>query len=172
MSSNARIFDIPAYLYFEVLVCLLYSGALLRLLPFSEYPRLALAQTKGGFVAKILIADDRQLMRTALKTVFAMRPKWKICGEATDGREAVTKASELQPDLIVMDFKMPLADGIQAAREIFAIAPSLPIVMYTLYRNDELDAAAKQAGVRTVVSKQDGLLNLLDAIDDELPHAK
>jgi DNA-binding NarL/FixJ family response regulator len=71
-----------------------------------------------------------------------------------------------------MDFKMPLADGIEAAREISATAPSIPIVMYTLYRNDELDAAAKQVGVRSVVSKQDGLLHLLEAIDAELPHAK
>ena len=119
-------------------------------------------------MARILIADDRQLMRTALKTVFAMRPKWEICGEATDGREAVTKVSELKPDLLVMDFKMPLADGIQAAAEISAMAPTLPIVMYTLYRDDQLDVAAKNAGVRTVVSKQDGLLNLLDAIEEEL----
>jgi chemotaxis response regulator CheB len=51
-------------------------------------------------MAKVLIADDRQLMRTALKTAFALRPKWEICGEATDGREVVTKVSELQPDLI------------------------------------------------------------------------
>jgi DNA-binding NarL/FixJ family response regulator len=123
-------------------------------------------------MAKILIADDRQLMRTALKTAFAMRPKWEICGEATDGREVVTKVSELQPDLIIMDFKMPLIDGIEAAREISATAPSIPIIMYTLYRNDELDAAAKQVGVRSVVSKQDGLLNLLEAIDAELPYPK
>jgi DNA-binding NarL/FixJ family response regulator len=123
-------------------------------------------------MAKILIADDRQLMRNALKTIFAMRPKWEICGEATDGLEVVTKVAELQPDLILMDFKMPLADGIQAAAEISATSPSIPIVMYTLYRNDELDAAAKQAGVRSVVAKQDGVLNLLEAIDAELPHAK
>jgi DNA-binding NarL/FixJ family response regulator len=123
-------------------------------------------------MAKILIADDRQLMRSALKTVFAIRPQWEVCGEATDGCEAVTKASELQPDLIIMDFKMPLADGLQAAREISATAPFIPIVVYTLYRNDELDTAAKQVGVRSVVSKQDGILNLLEAIDAELPDSK
>jgi DNA-binding NarL/FixJ family response regulator len=123
-------------------------------------------------MARILIADDRQLMISALKTIFAMRPKWEICGEATDGREAVTKVSELQPDLILMDFKMPLTNGIQAAMEISATTPFIPIVMYTLYRSDELDAAAKQAGVRSVVSKQDGLRNLLETIDAELPQVK
>jgi DNA-binding NarL/FixJ family response regulator len=121
---------------------------------------------------KILIADDRQLMRSALKTMFSMRPNWEVCGEATDGLEVLKKASELQPDLILMDFKMPLADGIQAATKISALTPSIPIVMYTLYRSDELEAAAKQAGVRSVVSKQDGLHNLLEAIDAELPHFK
>jgi CheY-like chemotaxis protein len=69
-----------------------------------------------------------------------------------DRLEVVTKVSESQPDLILMDFKMPLADGIQAATQISATSPSIPIVMYTLYRSDELDAAAKQAGVRTIVS--------------------
>jgi len=123
-------------------------------------------------MAKILIADDRQLMRSALQMVFTMRPKWEVCGEATDGREVVTKVAELQPDLILMDFKMPLADGLQAAREISATAPSIPIVMYTLYKNDELDAAAKKAGVRSVVAKQDGVLNLLEAIDAELPYSQ
>jgi DNA-binding NarL/FixJ family response regulator len=123
-------------------------------------------------MAKILIAEDRELMRSALKTAFAMRPKWEVCGEATDGREVVTKVSQLQPDLIIMDFKLPLANGLQAAKEIFATAPSIPIVMYTLYGNDELDGAAKQIGVRSVVSKQDGLIHLLEAIDAELPHAK
>jgi DNA-binding NarL/FixJ family response regulator len=94
--------------------------------------RLACSNASRLFTAKILIADDRELMRTALKTAFAMRPEWEICGAATDGREVVTKMSDLQPDLILMDFKMPLADGIKAAREIFATAPSIPIVMYTL----------------------------------------
>jgi DNA-binding NarL/FixJ family response regulator len=122
-------------------------------------------------MARILIADDRQLMRSALKMIFAMRPNWELCGEATDGREAVTKVSEMQPDLILMDFKMPLANGIQAAREISATSPFIPIVMYTLYKDYELEAAAKQAGVRSAVSKQDGLLNLLEAIDAELPQA-
>src|ERR1700722_779318 len=122
-------------------------------------------------MAKILIADDRELMRSALKTVFAMRPKWEVCGEATDGREVVTKVAELQPDLILMDFKMPLADGIQAAREISATAPSIPIVMYTLYKDEALEVAAKQAGVRSVGAKQDGVMSLLAACRPELPYA-
>ena len=122
----------------------------------------------GVFLARILIADDRELMRTALKLIFAMRPSWKICGEAEDGRDAVTKASELRPDLIILDFKMPFADGVQAASEISTAMPSTPIIMYTLYKTAELESAAKLAGVRSVVAKEDGVRSLLSVIDAEL----
>jgi DNA-binding NarL/FixJ family response regulator len=57
-------------------------------------------------------------MRTALKAIFALRPHWQVCGEASDGAEAVAKAAQLQPDIIILDFKMPLGDGIRAASEI------------------------------------------------------
>ena len=89
-------------------------------------------------MARILIADDRELMRIALKALFVLRPHWEICGEAADGREAIAKATELQPDVIVLDFKMPLADGLQAANEICRNLPTTPIVMYTLYKSAQL----------------------------------
>ena len=119
-------------------------------------------------MGRILIADDRESMRTALKAMFVMRPHWEICGEAEDGREAVAKATELQPDVIVLDFRMPLSDGLQAASQISESMPATPIVMYTLYKTDELEVAAKLVGVRCVVAKEDGFRNLLSAIEAEL----
>ena len=119
-------------------------------------------------MTRILIADDRESMRTALKAMFVMRPHWEICGEAEDGREAVAKATELQPDMIVLDFRMPLSDGLQAASQISETMPATPIVMYTLYKTDELEVAAKLVGVRCVVAKEDGFRNLLSAIEAEL----
>lgn len=119
-------------------------------------------------MARILIADDRESMRTALKALFVMRPKWEVCGEATDGNEAVEKAAELKPDLIVMDFRMHFTDGLKAATEINKSLPSLPIVMYTLYKSDDLEAAAKRVGVRQLIGKEDGALTLLRAMDAEL----
>jgi DNA-binding NarL/FixJ family response regulator len=119
-------------------------------------------------MTRILIADDRESMRTALKAMFVMRPHWEICGEAEDGREAVAKATELQPDMIVLDFRMPLSDGLQAASQISETMPATPIVMYTLYKTEELEVAAKLVGVRCVVAKEDGFRNLLSAIEAEL----
>ena len=67
---------------------------------------------------KILIADDRELMRSALRSIFALRPDWEVWGEAADGHETIVKACDLNPDLIILDFQMPLADGLKAASEI------------------------------------------------------
>lgn len=123
-------------------------------------------------MARILIADDRESMRIALKTLFVLRPDWEICGEAEDGREAISKATDLRPDMIVLDFKMPLANGLQAAQEICKNLPTTPIVMYTLYKNDQLESIARSAGVRRVVAKEDGVQSLLGAIEAELAAEK
>ena len=126
----------------------------------------------GGCVARILIAEDRESMRKALKALFLTRPHWQVCGEAEDGSEAIKKASQLHPDLIVMDFRMHDLDGLRAANEIFRSTPSVPIVMYTMYKNEELEAMAKLVGIRRVIGKEEGALTLLKAIEAELPAAQ
>jgi DNA-binding NarL/FixJ family response regulator len=78
-------------------------------------------------VTRILIADDHESMRMALRATVKLHPQWEVCGEATDGREAVAKAEELQPDLIVMDFKMPVANGIKASYEISSSTPDIQL---------------------------------------------
>jgi DNA-binding NarL/FixJ family response regulator len=119
-------------------------------------------------VTRILIAEDRESMRTALKAIFVMRPNWVVCGEAQDAKEVVAKATELHPDLIVMDFKMHHSDGLTAASDILRLMPAIPIVMFTLYKTAELEVAAKMVGIRCVVGKEDGVRTLLRAIETEL----
>lgn len=119
-------------------------------------------------MARILIADDRESMRTALRASIGTHPGWRVCGEADDGREVVAKAAELQPDLVVLDFKMPVSNGIKASSELSASMPTIPIVMYTLYKTRELEVAAKLVGIRQVIAKEDGAQHLLSAIEDEL----
>jgi DNA-binding NarL/FixJ family response regulator len=119
-------------------------------------------------MARILIADDHESMRMALRATVRLHPDWEVCGEATDGREAVAKAEELQPDLIVLDFKMPIANGIKASSEIASSRPNIPILMYTLYKTRELEVAAKLVGIRRVIAKEDGPQHLLSAIEDQL----
>ena len=72
---------------------------------------------------RILIADDSLTVRTGLKMLLALHPEWKVCGEAEDGRDAVKKAAELQPDVILLDISMPAMDGLTAAELIRRDAP-------------------------------------------------
>jgi len=119
-------------------------------------------------VARILIADDRESMRGALKTLVALNPGWTVCGEAEDVNEAIAKAAELRPDLIIMDYKMHHSDGLVAADGIFRALPDVPIVLFTLYKTDELEHAANLMGIRCVVGKEEGVPSLLSAIENEL----
>jgi DNA-binding NarL/FixJ family response regulator len=122
-------------------------------------------------MARILIADDHESMRKALVAMMKLRPAWEVCGEATDGREVVAKAEELHPDLVVLDFKMHIANGITAASQIARSLPNTPILMCTLYKSRELEVAAKLVGIRQVIAKEDGPWSLLNAIEAELDPA-
>ena len=123
-------------------------------------------------MTRILIADDHESMRTALRATVKTHPHWEVCGEATDGREAIEKATELRPDAVVLDFKMPVANGLKASSEIRMSLPTVPILMYTLYKTRALEVAAKLVGIRQVVGKEDGANRLLRAIETELANKK
>ena len=86
-------------------------------------------------------------------------PEWKVCGEAVNGQEALAKASELHPDVIVLDFAMPVMNGLMAAKEITKVQPTIPIVLHTLYNSPQVEFEAKKHGIRKVVDKtQSGAL--------------
>jgi DNA-binding NarL/FixJ family response regulator len=119
-------------------------------------------------LARILIAEDRESMRSALKTLVELRPGWQVCGEAEDANEAIAKATELHPDLIIMDYKMYNSDGLTAADGIFKVRPDVPIVMFTLYKTDELEYAAQLKGIRYVVGKEEGVQSLFRAVEVEI----
>ena len=83
-----------------------------------------------------------------------------VVGQAGSGKEAVSMATELQPDVIVMDYKMPEVDGITASKQIREHRPTQPIVVYSAYLDDEVEAKAKEAGVAVCVAKVEGLNQL------------
>jgi len=105
-------------------------------------------------VAKqILIVDDNQWVLRGLRELLRDNPRWEICGEAVDGKEAVATATKLRPDLIILDYAMPRLDGLGAAKQIHELLPKVPIVLHTLYASTELDLAANKYGIRRVVEK-------------------
>ena len=118
---------------------------------------------------RILIVEDRDSMRKALRGLFERCRGWEVCGEAEDGRAAVIQAKLLQPDIVVLDYRMPDSDGLEAASEIIHVLPKVPIVVFTLYKTTQLEAAAKLIGVRSVIGKEEGVVPLLRAIESQFP---
>jgi two-component system, response regulator PdtaR len=111
---------------------------------------------------RILVAEDETIIRLDLKEILE-RAGFDVCAEARDGEEAVALARAEQPDLAVLDVKMPRLDGIEAARCILAERP-IPIVMLTAYGQDELVARAVEAGVFGYLVKPFRESDLLPAI--------
>jgi CheY-like chemotaxis protein len=114
---------------------------------------------------RILIADDNDAARSCLAEELGKREGWEVCA-VNDGRQAVAKAAELKPKLIILDLAMPVMDGLQATREIGQILPSVPILIYTFHQAPWLELEAKKAGARQVISKPDAetLLSVVEGI--------
>ena len=111
---------------------------------------------------RILVAEDETIIRLDLVKMLG-RAGLEVCAEARDGEEAVALARELEPDLAIMDVKMPRLDGIEAARRILAERP-IPVVMLTAYGQDELVSRAVEAGVFGYLVKPFREQDLLPAI--------
>jgi DNA-binding NarL/FixJ family response regulator len=106
-------------------------------------------------MTRILIADDSQPIRRGLRALLGLNSDWQVCGEAVDGADAVEKAHQLAPDLILMDFSMPQMDGVQAAREIAKSGTDIPILLFTLNLSPQLMELARNAGLRGAMSKSE-----------------
>jgi DNA-binding NarL/FixJ family response regulator len=117
---------------------------------------------------RILIADDHSLIRSLLTSLLENHSDWQVCGTATNGREAIEKAAELRPDVIILDFAMPVMHGLQAAREILLDSPGVPILLYTNYMFPYLALEAARAGVRQVVDKGLSGHELVSAVESVL----
>jgi DNA-binding NarL/FixJ family response regulator len=101
---------------------------------------------------RILIADDHRAALRGIRALLDPHPGWQVCGEAMGGRDAVTKAVELRPDLVVLDFAMPQVDGLKAASEINSLLPEIQIVLHTMY-GSAVRAAAEKHGISRLVEK-------------------
>lgn len=111
---------------------------------------------------RLLIADDNPVYRKALRHLLEGE-QWEVV-EACDGDEAVRKALENRPDMIVVDLAMPIKDGLMAAREISQALPETPILMCTMHASPQLEIEAQKSGVRQIISKIDSSIVIIPAI--------
>jgi|SRR6266478_1036737 len=110
--------------------------------------------SKAAPLAKtILIVDDNAYIRMSLGEQFKREADFEICGEAENGKEAIARALELHPDLIVLDLSMPVMNGLDAARELKRLMPTVPLIMYSAFGDVFGEQQARLIGISELVSK-------------------
>jgi DNA-binding NarL/FixJ family response regulator len=119
---------------------------------------------------RILIADDHDLMRRGVKALLQSHAGWEVCGEAHTGREAVAKAEELKPDIVILDISMPDLNGVDAAKRIRKGSPDTEVLILSVHYSDQLIRDILEAGVRGYIVKSDSDRDLIIAVETLANH--
>ncbi len=117
-----------------------------------------------GKATRIVLAEDHRILREGLRAIFAGEPDLELVGEATDGREAINQARELQPDILILDLSMPRMDGLAALKEIKRVAPPTRVLVMTVHRNEEYVFKAIEDGADGYLLKDTSAPELLLAL--------
>lgn len=119
---------------------------------------------------RILIADDHEVVRYGLRQILETQANWEVVAEAGDGKEAVAKAVETKPDVCVVDYSLPLMNGLEVTRQIRARVPKSEILIFTMHDNEMLVQELLQAGARGYLLKSDAKTHLIEAISSLASH--
>jgi DNA-binding NarL/FixJ family response regulator len=114
--------------------------------------------------AKVLIVDDHKMYRDGLKALINLQQDMVVVGEAANGQEAIARTRELLPDVILMDVKMPVMDGVEATRRILAEMPGTKILALSMYSDDGFTSGMKRAGALGYILKGSDFDELSGAI--------
>lgn len=120
---------------------------------------------------RILIVDDHEIFRRGLRSLLATRSDWEVCGEATDGLDAVEKAKQLQPDVVVLDITMPHLNGLNATQLIRREVPTAKVVILSQHQPAVIKQVALAAGASAYVTKSEVSRELLTAIEGLISEA-
>jgi DNA-binding NarL/FixJ family response regulator len=114
---------------------------------------------------RILVADDHEIVRRGLVSLLKSHPRWEVCAEAQDGRQAVEKAKAVKPHVVILDIGMPNLNGLEAARQIQRDNPQCKVLILTITDADEMVRAVLAAGARGFVLKSDAVRDLVAAVE-------
>ena len=119
---------------------------------------------------RILIADDHDVVRAGLRSVLEARAEWIVVGEARDGKEAIQLANQTKPDIAIIDYGLPVINGIEVTRQIKARHAQAEVLMFTMHDDETLIAQALEAGARAYLLKTDARVHLLTAVESLAAH--
>jgi two-component system nitrate/nitrite response regulator NarL len=110
---------------------------------------------------RVLIVDDNFAVRSMVRQVFELEPDFEVSGEAENGRDAIQKAENLKPDLVILDLSMPVMSGLDAAPRLKQLLPGVRIILFTVEESNELDRLARAGGINAVVAKREAASKLV-----------
>jgi DNA-binding NarL/FixJ family response regulator len=113
---------------------------------------------------RLMVVDDHEVVRRGVRSLLSDQTDWEVCGEAVDGQDALEKARELKPDLIVMDVSMPRLNGLEATRQVRNILPQCEVLVLSQHENTEMARQALKAGARGYVVKSSISRDLISAV--------
>src|ERR1700756_5097919 len=113
---------------------------------------------------RLLVVDDHEIFRRGVRSLVLEQPHFTVCGEATDGQDAIDKARDLRPDLIVMDISMPRLNGLEATRQLRSILPDCEVLILSQHENPDMARQALKAGARGYVVKSSVSKDLISAL--------
>jgi DNA-binding NarL/FixJ family response regulator len=119
---------------------------------------------------RILVADDHKVMRDGLRRLLETQQGWEVCGEAETGHEAVARARQLKPDIILVDFRMPELNGAEVTRQILQESPCSQVLMFSLHNSLQVVREALEAGVRGYILKSEAGRDLVSAVRSLIEH--
>ncbi len=114
---------------------------------------------------KILIADDHEVVRRGVASILRSRPEWEVCGEASNGREAIEAVAKLQPDLVILDISMPVMSGLEAASQISRLGAPCRILIFTMHESSGIIPDVRATGAQGYVQKSQAGRDLVLAIE-------
>lgn len=127
---------------------------------------------KGNEIStiRILIADDHDVVRSGLRKVLETQTGWQVVAEAVDGKEAISKALQTSPNVAILDYSLPLINGVEATRQIRARLPKTEVLIFTMHDTDSLIGELLAAGARGYLLKSDANRSLLAAVESLAVH--
>ena len=124
----------------------------------------------GSKAVTILVADDHEVYRSGLRLLLESRCGWVVCGEATNGREALQKAERLRPDVVILDTSMPELNGLDAAKQMMKNLPKSQVLLMVAEESENQLRDVFAAGVQACVLKSDPARGLIEAVEAALLH--
>jgi len=112
-----------------------------------------------------LVADDHAAVRRSIRSLVESHPRWRVTGEASNGREAVEEARKLKPDVMLVDMTMPELDGLEATRRILKERPEANVLILTMHQSNEMSEEARRAGAKGIILKSNAEETLAAAMD-------